>query len=84
MSHNTTARMTSERLAEIKKIAACVPFLDDRCDDGLVETMNAFQTLLSELAAVTRELEEANRVLAMYRIARSRQTLSDNTKMENQ
>ncbi len=40
--------MTRKRLDEIKKIAACVPYLDADCPDGVAETQRAFRDLINE------------------------------------
>lgn len=49
----THERMTVVRRAEIKMIAACVPFIDNGA--GVAETQKAFAELLRELAAVEAE-----------------------------
>lgn len=57
----TTDRMSAERRAEIKKIAARVPFIDNGV--GVPETQQAFADLLRELAAVEAERDEARKTL---------------------
>ena len=51
--------LTEERLAEIKKIQACVPFTDGEA--GVAETMQAMRELINEVTALRTRLEQAER-----------------------
>ena len=51
--------MTPERLAEIKKIRNCVPFIDN--GTGVPETQAAIDDLLADNAALREELAAAER-----------------------
>ncbi len=55
--------ISPERMAEIKKVCACVPFIDN--GNGVPETMQAMRELIEDHAAKDARIAELEHKLAM-------------------
>ena len=67
---------------DLRKMAGALPFAD--MDRGIPETSNALRWAADRIDYLEGFIEATGRAAAQARSSRSRQTLSDNTKMENQ